>query len=788
MAAYAALVSLMHIIHDIEDHPFPPIFIDNQQLQSLTEFVTSFQEFLQAYRSSVSDIDEADSLEIRIARAAYAAEDVIESHIAGVKKFGARTAPLDQETESQEEENCEGEVNCINLYEDLQQVIEEMILIKKHVRERVTEKAVLVHNQRQIDDVPALQSSSIVQNVMMVCPDDVLDGIMEKLVGMPLHRKVIPIVGMGGIGKTTLAENIYAQPLIKAHFDVCAWVTITQQYNIRQILCQLLSLKEEESESTDDILGVQLHKYLFGRRFLIVMDDMWSLDAWHMIQHFFPNNENGSRILVTTRLSRLSSQLNNEYIHQMEFLDEVNSLVLFSKIVFREESFPLELAEIGKEIVENCKGLPLSIVVVGGLLKKLEQTQECWESIKNNVTSLVNLDNDRHCLRLLKMSYNHLPVYLKPCFLYMGVFEEHRAMRVSRLIKLWVSEGLLKPMNGKSSRTMAKGFLKDLVDRNLVLVDRLGSTGNIKSCKIHDLLRDLCLRESQKYEFYHVIRQGSLNSFNSQRRVVIGKSISTRKVFDTLQGTSHTRSIICENRRSPRCNMFGLLRTLEAYKVSSNQTYVNDLVSGCVNLRHLVVRVQSMSSFLSSIDLVWNLHTLIVYCWEGCSAPVALWRMPQIRHLEFTREPLCLPDPPSSGCKHAVVMKNLEELKGVKNFKCGEEVVKRIPNVRKLGVIYCNDDDNDDYSLTNIESLTKLESLDVSCDKNRVVVSLQNLTFPCFLKSLNLRVDSEFGWEEMMEKIGSLPLLLKLKLAYGCFRTCNWEIGEGQFPSLKYLS
>ncbi|XP_057800177.1 putative late blight resistance protein homolog R1B-16 [Salvia miltiorrhiza] len=286
----------------------------------------------------------------------------------------------------------------------------------------------------------------------------------------------IPIAGMGGIGKTTLAKTVYSKKIIEQRFDVCAWATISQKYNTREILCELVSeatkkSKEQLSEKSEDELGLELYQYLSGRRFLIVMDDMWSIEAWDRIQRFFPENENYSRILVTTRLSHLSSQLNNNYSLQMEFLDEVRSWELFSKIVFGVGSCPHELEKIGKKVVENCRGLPLSIVVVGGILRNREHTLGVWESIRKNLASEVNLENDKNCMKLLKMSYNRLPFYLKPCFLYMGVFEEDDSVRVSTLVKLWVFEGFLKPMNGKRLETIAIEFLKDLIDRNLILVE-----------------------------------------------------------------------------------------------------------------------------------------------------------------------------------------------------------------------------------------------------------------------------------------------------------------------------
>ncbi|KAL3619492.1 hypothetical protein CASFOL_037062 [Castilleja foliolosa] len=518
---------------------------------------------------------------------------------------------------------------------------------------------------------------------------------MEKLKGDRCDRQIIPIVGMGGIGKTTLARNIYARKLIKDHFDICAWATISQQYNTREILCEVFSQatntnKEHLSRMSENELGSKLHKYLFGRRFLVVMDDMWSVEAWDEVQHFFPDNGNGSRIMVTTRLSELSSQLSNDRSLHMNFLDEATSWDLFSKTVFGEKSCPDELMKIGKKIVDNCRGLPLSIVVVGGLLKKMDATQRCWESIGSNLTSVVNLENDKHCLRF---------------------------------------EGFLKPVSGGDSlEIIAKGFLKDLVDRNLVLIVELGSTGNIKTCKIHDLVRDLCLKEGQKEGFYHVVGECSPRGINIQRRVIIPRNTSKRKVLGDLRSMPHVRSVICEYGKVPRCRNLRLMRTLHAYKFRTfeDKSYKQSLVFRYVNLQHLAIEGRNVSSFIPSLNLLWNLKTIIISCPYKSNPIVEIWKMSQLRHIEFISG-FRLPDPPNDE-DDVIIMENLQVLKGVSDFKCSEEV-----SLKKLSIENCSE------------------------------------------------------WEDMLEKIGSLPLLEKLRLKYGQFKRGKWEIVEGQFPSLKYL-
>ncbi|XP_042024699.1 putative late blight resistance protein homolog R1A-10 [Salvia splendens] len=331
--------------------------------------------------------------------------------------------------------------------------------------------------------------------------------------------------------------------------------------------------------------------------------------------------------MVTTRLSKLGSQLDSNYGLQMKFMDEETSWNMFFKIVFGKESCPLNLEKIGKKIVKSCRGLPLSIVVIGGLLEKMEPTKEYWKSIRRSISSLANLENDKHCLKILKLSYNHLPVHLKPCFMYTGTYEEDHVIRVSRLIKLWVAEGFLKPISCKSLETIAKEYLTELVDRNLILVHESGSTGNIKYCKIHDLLRDLCLREAQKERFYDVVEQHSPQGTCSQRRVVIMRSTPEEKVVDALKSRPYARTCISD------CTRYERLPNPKLFEL--------------VNLRFLDVKSDMYLHLPSSINLLWSLQTLIVHypVEEVIHAPVEIWNMPQLRHVHLWSGEIHLPDP-----------------------------------------------------------------------------------------------------------------------------------------------
>ncbi|XP_057775548.1 putative late blight resistance protein homolog R1C-3 [Salvia miltiorrhiza] len=821
MAAYGALFSLMHIIDRLEKHPSPPISIHKQQLESLTEIVTFLQDFLDAYISPVVDDHEADPLERRIADAVYAAEDVIESQI--VLQIHNRSTTRWKM------------INFINLfralckcatieedfYHDLQQVIEEMNLIKKEA----LEFAAAAQLQTKVSSTHG-GSSSTVKESIMVGFEEVLLEVLDKLTGGQLSRQIIPIMGMGGIGKTTLARHIFEHALVKQRFDICAWTTISQTYNVRETLREVLfqATGNSGSDLSEDELGLKLYQYLWGRRYLIIMDDMWSIEVWDKIRSFFPDYNDGSRIIVTTRLSNFTSQLGESYGVDMKFLDEASSWDLFINTVFGGERFPLELVDIGKNIVANCKGLPLSIATIGGLLAKSECTREYWLRIEQNLNSIVITNNDEFCLKILRMSYTYLPNYLKPCFLYMGVFEEDRRIRVSMLKKLWVSEGFLKPVSGKCLETIAEEYLKELVDRNLILLDELGFSGNVKFCKIHDLLRDLCLKEVEKERFYHII-ENSPSVIDNERRIVFknagsrvisevsGSLSHPRSIVSEVSGSlSHARSIICydEGKIFERPHNLRLLRTFKAYDrdapthtMGRGVHFLGDVFQ-LVNSRHLAVTLHWKSKFPSSINLLWNLYTLIVHSqssldkfWDmnGCSnidrgwhdliAPIEIWKLHQLRHLEFVKEGLILPDPPSE----MVIMENLQTLKGAKNLYLNEEVVKRIPNVKKLHLIYNFEDMERAICLSYLECLSKLENLQCRI-YHGYDEYLQRISFPHSLKKLNLSLcylDDDLDLVEILEKIGWLPLLHKLVLQYGVFKTGKWDTIEGQFRSLKLL-
>ncbi|KAL8538161.1 hypothetical protein ACS0TY_000211 [Phlomoides rotata] len=413
-----------------------------------------FQDFLERHSSSDEDDDDLGS---RIAAAAYAAEDVIETHI------------VDQIDQARSTSNRGVHISSVDWYGGLERVIQDMDLIRNEVMEIKNIGAQhhdQLHTHSSVSIASVRPASKWQSNTAMAFDAVLIYDVLDKLTGQQHNLQVVSIVGMGGIGKTTFAHNIYSNLLIVQRFDILAWVTISQEYSrgsILQLLFQEINGSNHDlSEMSEDEIGERVRKELWDRRYLIVMDDIWSIGAWDCVKSFFPDNNNGSRIMITTRLSNLAFELSTSQAIQMNFLDGDKSWNLLCKIVFGEElDCPVELEDIGKEIARSCRGLPLSIVVVGGLLTKSNRTRAHWEYILQNLNSLINLEDGEYCLQILRTSYKNLPIHLKPCFLYMGVLREYKKIRVTKLIELWVAEGVLRPNKDKRLEEVAEASDED---------------------------------------------------------------------------------------------------------------------------------------------------------------------------------------------------------------------------------------------------------------------------------------------------------------------------------------
>ncbi|KAJ0430166.1 putative P-loop containing nucleoside triphosphate hydrolase, leucine-rich repeat domain superfamily [Helianthus annuus] len=632
------------------------------------------------------------------------------------------------------------------------------------------------------------QRSKKLLDEIFVALDRDAELIIKRLVEYRKKVDVVSIVGMGGIGKTTLATKVFNDAYVKYHFDVIAWVTVSQTYDKRAVLTRILKSNHAQLDlvkASDCQLHELVHRHLIDQRYLIVIDDIWDKETWDNLKSLFPGRNNGSRILLTSRITEVAKHASSDgFIHHLRYLNKDQSWQLLCQKVFQGDECPEWSIKPGMRIVEHCHGLPLALVVIAGVLAKHSWSEKFWVEIADRVDSYIVGDQDG-CVEILALSYNHLPLHLRECFLYLGGFHEDYKFQVKILIRLWVAEGFIQQTGNQSLEDIAEGYLMDLIDRNLVIVDRWKSNGAVKACKMHDLVRELCWKKAKEERFSLTIEHPMLFHLYD---VITPSYKPTVRVF---MNTKYIPVIPCLSTQNLRSLFFGyftlysddiaryfrffmLLRVLdlETYKLDEFPKGMELLV----HLRYLRI-CHSSKKFPSSICYLWNLQTLIYFTKDSDTVviPGNISDMVNLRHL-------CSYRPfPGFRVKTSFYLQSIEKpmnLQAISNVELGDGVdnfQKCFPYIKELTCTTYSVEQND------FKSLTYLEKLDLTCRGE-----IKNpITFPTTLKRLTIR-GCDLPWSDM-SIIQSLPNLQVLKLGRISFSGTCWNTAEHVFPQLKFL-
>jgi hypothetical protein len=305
------------------------------------------------------------------------------------------------------------------------------------------------------------------------------------------HPFVLPIVGMGGLGKTSLAKSVCDAENVKSHFELKMEVCVSDDFSLKHVIQKII--KSATGERCADLdegeLNKKLEEILNGKKYLILLDDVWNEDAqkWLLLKPLLSKGADGSKIIVTTRSQRVAEIMGTVTAYNLSLLGHEDCLLLFYKCAFKEGKMHPNLVGIGKEIVAKCKQVPLAVINLGTqLYGKTDETE--WKSVRDSEKWEEEGDG---ILPALKISYQRLPTHLKRCFLYCSLFPKDFDFGDLLLVQFWMAQGLILQSSNPNEKLEDVGlrYVRELISRCFFqdYEDVIVGAG----FKMHDLIHDL---------------------------------------------------------------------------------------------------------------------------------------------------------------------------------------------------------------------------------------------------------------------------------------------------------
>ncbi|XP_027185036.1 putative disease resistance protein RGA3 [Coffea eugenioides] len=460
---------------------------------------------------------------------------------------------------------------------------------------------------------------------------------------------VISIVGMGGQGKTTLAQLVLKNENVTKHFDKIIWVCVSDDFRVERLLNHMLqslgdhSLGEKNAETTTkEALVRRLQENLKGKSYLLVLDDIWNDDPlkWNdmRICLLAIGGAPGSKILATTRSDEVASAMQTSGLHHLDILSDDNSWMLFEKLAFADGGATMtqDLVGIGRRILKKCGGVPLAIKVIGGLLYSKKDASE-WSKLEKSEIWNESTDIAKRVMSVLKLSYENLPSWsVKQCFASCSIFPKDAVMEKQSLIQIWMAQGLINDAKGGGGHLQMEDIGSEYF--NVLLRSSLLQASpeyGIKYGGMHDLVHDLSLQVSNNRFFNTEDGMEVSHHDEVMHLTIIG---SPGKVLKNIEGIPPNLQTLyyLEGDGIMLEDILERSRYLSVLKVGSwHVTHLPNAVGNMKHLRHLDISRTKITALPDSITKLYNLMTLKVRCLE--EIPKKFGNLINLRHLEFAR-------------------------------------------------------------------------------------------------------------------------------------------------------
>ncbi|KAM3693930.1 hypothetical protein ACJW31_07G022200 [Castanea mollissima] len=497
----------------------------------------------------------------------------------------------------------------------------------------------------EVVDVQRRKTCSRVNESVIYGRDEEKEKIIEVLLTNVSDDQdnlaIYAVWGMGGLGKTTLAQLVYNDVRVEEHFELRIWVCVSDDFQIIRLVRAIIETIDGSGCNLSELDPLQQHlqEKLRGRRFLLVLDDVWNEnhEEWDCLKHMLTCGAKGSMLIVTTRnetIARMMATLHP--IHRMGCLSEDDSWSLFKGRAFgmgrvEEKS---ELESISKEIVKKCGGVPLAIKALGSLMS-LKSRKSDWESVEKSQIWDLRIGNDS-ILSALKLSYHHLPPHLRQCFAYCCVFPKDHKLEMDKLIQLWMANGFIPFKGPLELYDFGVDIFNELVWRSFFQDVKEVYPGYV-TCKMHDLMHDLaqsimsheCLAVESSKDVKVAGRIIHMSfDWNSSQAISLNEDLCKVRSLRTCLGTSGRKASL------PFFLKQKYLRVLDFGSV------VQEVPRSINNLKHL--RYLDMSGSIikvlpESTTCLLNLQTLkLDSCRSLCKLPIGMKYMKNLMYLGIT--------------------------------------------------------------------------------------------------------------------------------------------------------